>query len=120
MATDQLTLDELKNILAEADTAARDAAQAAWAANGNTDWDACGFGWVNIYKFNGRTLDGRSKLAKTMKAAGVRQDYTRAFQVWNPGSYGGQSVSIKEAAARAYAHVLQQYGFDAAAGSRLD
>ena len=114
-----MDIDTLKSILAEADRAAAGAAAAAYAKQGS-DWDACGFGWVNIYKYAGKKLDGRSKLAKTMAAAGVRQDYTRSFQVWNPGGYGGQSVSIKEAAASAYAHVLKQYGFEAYAGSRLD
>lgn len=115
-----ITVEQIQDWLAEAEEAARRAAQEAYAKNGNSDWDACGFSWVNIYKFEGKNLDGRSRLAKLLKAAGVRQDYTRAFRVWNPGSYGGQSVSIKEAAARAYAQVLKQHGFEAYAGSRLD
>jgi hypothetical protein len=115
-----MNIDTLKDILADADRAARDAADAAYEKNGNTDWDACGFGWVNIYRFNGKNLDGRTKMGKLMKAAGVRQDYTRAYQVWNPGGYRGQSISIKEAAATAYARVLQDAGFTAYAGSRMD
>ena len=115
-----MDINTLNEILAEANDAAAEAAAEAYARNGNTDWDACGFGWVNIYRFNGRKLDGRSKLAKLLKQAGVRQDYTRAFSVWNPGGYGGQSISIKEAAARAYAQKLSEYGFEAYAGSRLD
>lgn len=115
-----ITVEQIQDWLSEADEAARVAAAEAYAKNGNSDWDACGFGWVNIYKFDGKNLDGRSKLAKIMKAAGVRQDYTRAFSVWNPGGYGGQSISIKEAAARAYAKVLEDKGFTAYAGSRLD
>ena len=115
-----ITVEQIQDWMSEAEEAARVAAAEAYAANGNSDWDACGFGWVNIYKFNGKNLDGRSKLAKTLKAAGLRQDYTRAFSVWNPGGYGGQSISIKEAAARAYAKVLEDKGFTAYAGSRLD
>ena len=115
-----ITVEQIQDWLSEAEEAARIAAAEAYERNGNSDWDACGFGWVNIYKFAGKNLDGRSKLAKTLKAAGVRQDYTRAFQVWNPGGYGGQSISIKEAAARAYARVLEQKGFTAYAGSRMD
>jgi len=114
-----MKLTELKNIIAEAEEAADKAAQTAYVRNGNTDWDACGFAWVNIYEHNGRRLDGRTKMGRLMKSAGVRQDYTRAFQVWSPG-YGGQSISIKEAAASAYAAVLKQHGFTAYAGSRLD
>ena len=115
-----ITVEQIQDWLSEADEAARAAAAEAYAANGNSDWDACGFSWTNIYSFNDRKLDGRSKLAKLLKQAGVHQDYTRAFQVWNPGGYGGQSISIKEAAARAYARVLESKGFTAYAGSRLD
>jgi hypothetical protein len=79
------------------------------------DWGACGFAWVNIWK-----VKGNSKLGRKLKAAGVTQDYTRAFSIWNPGGYGGQDVSIREAGARAYATVLKSYGFDATVGSRLD
>ena len=115
-----ITVAQIQNWLSEAEEAARIAAQAAFERNGNSDWDACGFGWVNIYKFDGKDLDGRTKIAKLLKSAGVRQDYTRAFQVWNPGGYGGQSISIKEAAASAYAKVLEKKGFTAYAGSRMD
>jgi hypothetical protein len=115
-----ITVQQIQAWLAEAEDAARIAVQEAYAANGNTDWDACGFVWVDIYRFNDKKLDGRTKMAKLMKQAGIGQSYTRAFQVWNPGGYAGQSITIKEAAARAYARVLEQKGFTAYAGSRLD
>jgi len=115
-----ITVAQIQDWLSEAEEAARIAAAEAYAKNGNSDWDACGFGWVNIYKFEGKNLDGRSRLAKLLKSAGVRQNYTRAFEVWNPGGYGGQSISIKEAAASAYADVLIRKGFTAYAGSRMD
>ena len=82
--------------------------------NGN-DWGACGFAWVNIWG-----VKGNSKLGRKLKAAGVPQDYTRAFSIWNQGGYGGQNIAIKEAGAQAYATVLKGYSFDATAGSRLD
>lgn len=113
------TVEDIRAIVDEANAAAAAAAQAQLAKQGS-DWDACGFGWVNIYKYNGKALDGRSKLAKLLNAAGVRQDYTRAFSIWNPGGYGGQSITIKEAAASAAARVFEQHGFTAYAGSRLD
>lgn len=78
-------------------------------------WGACGFSWVHIHG-----VKGNSKLGRKLKAAGVRQDYTRTFQVWNPGGYGGQNIEIKEAGAQAYATVLKGYGFTAYAGSRMD
>ena len=115
-----MNIDTLNEILAEAQQAGADAAAEAYEQNGNTDWDACGFAWVNIYKHNSKRIDGRSKIARVLKQAGVRQDYTRTFQIWNAGGYGGQSISIKEAAASAYAAVLKQHGFEAYAGSRLD
>ena len=113
------TVEDIRAIVDEAHAAAATAAAIQFSKQGS-DWDACGFGWVNIYRHNGKKLDGRSKLAKTLAAAGVRQDYTRAFSIWNPGGYGGQSVTIKEAAAQAAALVLRKHGFEAYAGSRLD
>jgi hypothetical protein len=55
-----------------------------------------------------------------LKAAGVRQDYTKAFQLWNPSGYGCQNVDTLEAGAEAAAKVFERYGFTAYAGSRLD
>jgi hypothetical protein len=55
-----------------------------------------------------------------MKAAGIRQDYTKAFQIWNPSGHNAQNVDTKEAGARAAAEVFKRYGFEAYAGSRLD
>ena len=79
------------------------------------DQFACGFAWVNIYGIKGNT-----KLGKMLKAAGVRQDYTKAFQIWNPAKMGVQSVGILEEGARAAADVFRKYGFEAYAGSRMD
>ena len=109
------TVEELKNIVAEAVQAGRNAAADAYQANGNSDWDACGFAWVNIWGIKGNT-----KLGKALKAAGIEQDYTRAFTVWGGKFYSGQSITIKERAARAAADVFKRYGFDASVGSRLD
>ena len=55
-----------------------------------------------------------------LKAAGVRQDYTKAFQLWNPAGYPGQNIDTLEIGARAAADVFRRYGFEAYAGSRLD
>lgn len=109
------TVDELKSIVAEAVQAGRNAAADAYAANGNSDWDACGFAWVNLWGIKGNT-----RLGKALKAAGIEQDYTRAFTIWGGRFYSGQSITIKERAARAAADVFKRYGFDASVGSRLD
>ena len=92
---------------------ARKAAEAALALYG--DRDACGFAWTNIYKVKGNT-----KLGRMLKKAGVRQDYTKAFQLWNPAGYPAQNIDTLEAGARAAADVFRKYGFEAYAGSRLD
>ncbi len=105
--------EQVNAIVEEAMVQARTAAERALALYG--DRDACGFAWTNIYGVKGNT-----KLGKMLKAAGVRQDYTKAFQLWNPAKMGVQSVGILEAGAQAAADVFRKHGFEAYAGSRLD
>ena len=110
------TQDQVNAIVAEAKTAAFEAADKFFKERlGGKDQYACGFAWTNIYKVKGNT-----KIGKMLKAAGVRQDYTKAFQLWNPAGYGCQNVDTLEAGAEAAAKVFQKYGFEAYAGSRLD
>lgn len=112
----EYTQDKVNAIVAEAKQAARVAAEKFFQERlGGRDQYACGFAWVNIYKVKGNT-----KLGKMLKAAGVRQDYTKAFQIWNPAEMGVQNVDTLEAGAEAAAKVFEQYGFTAYAGSRLD
>jgi hypothetical protein len=108
------TQEQVNVIVQEAQIAAHRAALDALALHG--DRDACGFAWVNIYK-----IRRNSKVGLALKAAGVRKnDYERAFQLWNPAKVPVQSVGILEAGASAAAEVFRRYGFDAYAGSRLD
>jgi hypothetical protein len=101
----------------------REARDAAYAASdeffrvklGGVDQYACGFAWINIFKVKGNT-----KLGRMLKAAGVRQDYTKTFQLWNPAGYPVQNIDTLEVGARAAAEVFRKYGFEAYAGSRLD
>lgn len=110
------TVQQLKDIVAEACMAARDAADLYFQTKLNgQDAYACGFAWVNIHGVKGNT-----KLGRAMKEAGIRQDYTKAFQLWNPSGHNCQNVDTKEVGAEAAARVLQKYGFQAYAGSRLD
>jgi hypothetical protein len=110
------TVQQLKDIVAEACMAARDAAELYFQTKlGGRDQYACGFAWVNIYGIKGNT-----KLGRALKQAGVRQDYTKAFQIWNPSGLGCQNIDTKEVGADAAAKVFQKYGFQAYAGSRLD
>jgi hypothetical protein len=110
------TQEQVNNIVEAAKTAARNAAGKFFQERLNgVDQYACGFAWVNIYGVKGNT-----KLGKMLKAAGVRQDYTKAFQIWNPSGMHCQNVDTLEAGARAAAEVFQLAGFEAYAGSRLD
>jgi hypothetical protein len=116
------TVEDLKTIMQEAKTAAAIAAQSFlddWnASTGGNQYGEpmyCGFAWVNIYKIKGNT-----KLGRAMKQAGYTKDYTGAYQIYNPAGYGGQSMDVKEAGARAAAKVFEQYGFTAYPGGRAD
>lgn len=80
---------------------------------------ACGFAWVNVYRYAGEKIRKNSVIGKALLRAGVRRsEYEKCFQVWV--SEGGQSMQRKEAYAAAYARVLEVYGFSAYAGSRMD
>lgn len=110
------TQEQVNEIVAEAKAAAYKAALEYFHMRlGGQDQYACGFAWTNIYGVKGNT-----KLGKMLKAAGVRQDYTKAFQIWNPAGLGVQNVDTLEAGAEAAAEVFKRYGFEAYAGSRLD
>lgn len=107
------TQEQVNAMVIEARAEARKAAEAALAKYG--DRDACGFAWTNIYRVKGNT-----KIGKMLKLAGMRQDYTKAFQIWNPSGMPVQSMGILEAGADAAAQVFRKYGFEAYAGSRMD
>lgn len=107
------TQEQVNAIVFEARSEARKAAEQAYAKYG--DRDACGFAWTNIYRVKGNT-----KIGKMLKAAGLRQDYTKAFSIWNPSGMPVQAMGILEAGAEAAANVFRKYGFEAYAGSRMD
>ena len=117
----EYTEAELANIIEEAMTAARNASQKFFDEQmGGQDAYACGFAWVNIYKFNGVAIKGNTKLGRMLKKLGVDQDYTKAFQIWNPSGMYVQNIDTKEVGAQAAANVFRRYGFTAYACSRLD
>lgn len=118
-STTLTTVGSIQAVIEEAQSAAHEAAMHKLGEMGS-DWGACGFAWVNLYEHNGKRLDGRSKMGRLLKQAGVRQDYTRAYQIWNPSRVPAQNVDVLEAGARAAAEVLRSFGFTAYAGSRLD
>jgi hypothetical protein len=88
---------------------------------GGQDGGPCGFAWVTIMPANkGNTKAGKLE-RQTLKAMGFEQDWTgKAYQVWDPARWAGQSVDVKEAGANAAAQLLKKHGFNAYAGSRLD
>ena len=81
----------------------------------------CGFAWVTVYpKHKGNTRDGKLE-RRLLEEMGFRKDWTgKAYELWNPAQWPGQSMDVKEAGARAAAKVLQKYGYTAYAGSRAD
>jgi hypothetical protein len=110
------TKDQVVAIVAEAKQAAREAAEKFFQERlGGQDQFACGFAWVEIFGVKGNT-----KLGKTLKAAGLEQNYNKAFSIWNPSDLHCQNIDTKEEGARAAAKVFEKYGFRAYAGSRLD
>ena len=110
------TQEQITSIVAEAKAeASRVARQFFQEKLNGVDQYACGFAWVNIYGVKGNT-----RLGKLLKQAGVKQDYTKAFSIWNPSELYVQNVDTLEAGAQAAADVFKRYGFTAYAGSRLD
>ena len=81
----------------------------------------CGFAWVTVYpEHKGNTKLGKGE-RRTLESMGFKKDWTgKAWQLWNPTGYAGQSMDVKEAGAQAYAEVLRNYGFKAYMGSRAD
>lgn len=72
----------------------------------------CGFAWVTI-------RPGTSAAARYAKAAlGARKGYHGGMEIWV--SDYSQSMTRKEAYARAFANVLTAAGVTAYAGSRMD
>ena len=115
------TVAELKAMITEATEAAYAAAEhyeRTYFPDGG--WGACGFAWCNLYEHNGTKLKGNTKMGRMLKAAGITQDWTRTFSVWNPSKFPTQNIDTLEAGARAAADVFRKYGFTAYAGSRLD
>jgi hypothetical protein len=107
---------QIENIVAEAKTAAREAAEKFFQEKlGGVDQYSCGFAWTDIVGIKGNT-----RLGKALKAAGVRKSYTGSYQIWNPAEIGVQNIDTLEAGAEAAAKVFERYGFQAYAGSRLD
>lgn len=119
-STTLTTVGSIQAAIEEARTMAHEAAQRKLGELGGDGRDACGFAQVNLYEHNGKKLDGRSKMGKMLKAAGVRQGYDKVFYIYNPSGLTCQSISALEAGAQAAADSLRSFGFKAYASSRMD
>ncbi len=81
---------------------------------GGVDKGACGFAWVNVVAFEGKRIDGRTKLGRMFIEAGL------STRVWNPACSPVQNIDTLEAGAAKFVEVLESKGFTAFAESRLD
>lgn len=114
------TVEQIRDIFDEAQQAGYDAsAKYFQEVLGGQDAYPCGFAWVEITQFRGKKIKGNMKIGKALAAAGARQDYRRVFQMPRHG-FGCQNMDCLEAGAKAAAEVLEQYGFDAYAATRID
>ena len=112
--TVMFTNEGIEQVRQEAEAAATKAQQDA-IAKGHED-GYCGFGWVEV-----QVSRTNSREAKALEKMGFDKSYKpRRMQIWKPGSYNGQSMTIHEIGADAYAEVLQKYGFKAYMHSRAD
>lgn len=118
-----ITEQDIPNIIAEAQQAGNTAFNAAIpnpmvVTDGRQQWvcddGVCGFAWVNL-----SGIRSNSKIGKAFIAAGFsKNEYERCLQYWVHSP--SQSMTRKEAFARAFANVLKKHGITAYAGSRMD
>lgn len=73
----------------------------------------CGFAWINIKPARGKFVNYLKKIGM-----GRSDSYYGGYTVWV--TEYGQSMERKEAYARAFAKVLQDYGMKAYGMSRMD
>jgi len=113
--------EQIVDMLEEAHVAAHTAAQDYLDKHfDGQDGGACGFASCNFVQYNGDTINGRTKVGRALKKAGVTQNWNRQFHLWNPAQIGCQSLDALSAGARAAAKVCEQYGFKMSVSSRLD
>lgn len=80
--------------------------------------DVCGFAWLHFSNCNRKPT---STLVRYLKAQGIAsKHYQGGYTARVPAAPMRQELSVKEAAARAAANVLQQHGITVYAQSRID
>ena len=89
----------------------------------------CGFAWVVLKPARGPQVTWCKDMIQKLGGDHIREaskygdkHYGGGWCFWCPGSedYRGQSISVFEAGANAFARVLRENGLDAKTGSRLD
>lgn len=81
----------------------------------------CGFAWVNIISFKGKTIRKNSKIGKVLESYDIKKsNYEKGFRVWNPSGVYFQNVDCKYAGALAFADHMESMGFGMSATSRWD
>lgn len=78
----------------------------------------CGFAWVTIKPARGPMV----QYLKSINLGSTIDHSGGGYQIWYSRLHtlGTQSISVHEAAARAFADVLASHGVPASVGSRLD
>ena len=110
----------MKDAIIAALTAARVAAEQEDARLGPEMYRGldCGFAWIVCKPAN-------CKLAKALKLFGADKHHAGGVCLWNPSKHPSQSISVKEAGARAFSehlkNTLQGEGYSTlTVGSRYD
>ena len=117
----EMTVERLESIIREAHEAAYIAADKYFKEKlDGRDQFSCGFAWTSIREYEGKKINGNTKIGRMLKKCGITQNYARTFHIWNPSGYPVQNVDTLSAGATAAAEVFKKYGFGASAGSRLD
>lgn len=115
------TFGEVTHALSEArETAYQQADDYFRTKLGGVDRFACGFSWVEIHKHNDKPVNGRSRIGKLLKQAGLTQNHNRKFYIWNPSGLMCQNIDTLNVGAEAAVDTLRKYGFESYACSRLD
>lgn len=115
------TVEDVLNILREVREEAATAAKEKYESLGGKHQWPCGFAWVEFLDYKGKKLDGRTKMGRLLKKAGLEKSYsTGMYMMWNPSGMMVQNMDTLYSGAEAAVKALEKYGFKAYACSRMD
>lgn len=114
-----ITIVQLEKILNDA-TIAAETATREFVQNklGGKDMAPCGGAYANIIEYDGKRINGRSKIGKMIQVVGnkygIRKSETfKNYRVYNPSAGKFQNSGAQYAGAVAYCAVLNMNGFSA-------